>query len=340
MKKKSPKLFKTIFYFLIVFIVGELTVRILNSINNEPFWAFPDIVSKNEKLVYELNPKYRGINSFGMRQREFDLKELQGKYLIAVIGDSHTYSIKVKNAEDAFPQKIEYYLNHALSEDNVRVLNFGVPGYNTAQELELLKQKVLKFNPNLVILQYSINDIHICNYIQPENKLFNSFIHNSELLTFLWRIVIYHPSIRKYTVEYIGKNFPDGLIYKKGLVGTLSADISGENDERRLHPARTKDRVPARYHYMLSRENWEKHIDEFARLCKNENIALIATGFISQSERDFFIKEGFNVYSFYDIFANIDMGLYGYKNSKDHFDVAGCDYIGKKLAAFIKNRNF
>lgn len=340
MKKKVGRLFKITLYFLLLFIIGELTVRIFSFINNGSFLTFPDVPSKNEKLVYELDPKYRGINSFGMRQKEFDLEELQGKYVIVVIGDSHAYSIKVKNAEDTFPQKIEYYLNRMMDNANVRVLNFGVPGYNTAQELELLKAKVLNFHPKMIILQYAINDTHICNYIQPENKLINSFIHKSELFVLIWRLAIYFPGIRKYSVEYLGKRFPDALIYKKGLVGTLSADVPGEDKERRLHPARTNNRVPARYHYMLGRENWEKHIHMFAGLCKSKNIALIATGFIGSSEYDFFIKEGFTVYSFYDIFKNLDMRLYGYKNSKGHFDKEGCGFIGRALASYIKTHYF
>jgi lysophospholipase L1-like esterase len=38
------------------------------------------------------------------------------------------------------------------------VLNFGVSGYNTQQEVEMLKAKGLRYDPDLVILAYCLND--------------------------------------------------------------------------------------------------------------------------------------------------------------------------------------
>jgi hypothetical protein len=45
----------------------------------------------------------------------------------------------------------------------------------------------------------------------------------------------------------------------------------------------------------------------FARLCKQQGIVLLATGFIEDKEKELFIKEGFDVYSFYEIFKEKDM---------------------------------
>src|SRR6266446_3418183 len=156
----TRKIRDIIIIFLIIvvsfFVIGESLARIFK----EPIPMF--VKSENKKLVYELNTYYEGINSFGMRDKEIDINEIKDLYKIAIIGDSHAYSIKVKKIEETFPYGIEEHINHNIGKRIVKFLNFGVPGYNTAQELEDLKSKDLLFQPSLVILQYSIHDMHVC----------------------------------------------------------------------------------------------------------------------------------------------------------------------------------
>lgn len=313
------------------FIAGEIFFRFFKKDEIEMIVASPD-----PKLVYELNEHYRGINSLRMRDKDFRTEDLKGRYLIAVIGDSHSYAIKVKNVEDAFPAKIEQYLGHSMPEANAKVLNFGVPGYNTAQELEVLQTKALAFNPALVVLQYYLNDTHVCNYIQPKHKMLNRLVHQSKFLVWSWKKVLYSSFGQKYLYDRVGRAFPDALLYEEGLVGTLKSGAD-EAPMRKRHPPRTKDRVPQAYHYMLGEDNWRKHIHLFAQICQKRNIPVLATGIISDDERAVFLKEGFAVYSFNDIFQDKDMKDYGYNynNTADHFDARGNDVIGKALAEYI-----
>jgi len=294
------------------------------------------VASENPKLVYELNKDYKGINTFGMRDKHFDFKEIDGLYTIAVIGDSHAYSTNVKNIADTFPYQIEEHLNKNMGQRMVKVLNFGVPGYNTAQELEVLQSRALVFQPKLVILQYHINDTHVCNYIQPEYKAFNSFIHKSKFLFILWKNILYSPLGKRFLLDFVGDKFPDALLFQAGLVGTRKA-ADDEVPAHKPHPPRTHDRVPSRYHYMLGEENWLTHIKIFAHVCRQKGIALLATGFIEEEQKAILLKEGFDVYSFYDIFQDKDMREYGYNpaNTKSHFNAQGCYLIGTFLADYI-----
>src|SRR5262249_28547739 len=248
------------------------------------------VASENKKLVYELNKSYKDINSFGMRDKEFDINEINNLYKIAVIGDSHTYSINVKNIEDTFPYRIEEYINKNMGQRIVKVLNFGVPGYNTAQELEVLKSKALMFKPKLVILQYHINDMHICNYIQPKYEKLHSLIYKSKFLVTLWKNILYSSLGKRFLLEWVGEHLPDALLFQEGLVGTRKA-ADDEVPAHKPHPPRTKERVPPRYHYMLGEENWRLHIHDFAYLCRQKGILLLATGFIEQEQRIIFLNE-------------------------------------------------
>src|SRR3989338_7900938 len=93
------------------FVAGEIFIRFFKKDEITMITA-----STNPKLVYELNQSYWGVNAFGMRDKDFRMKDLNGRYLIAVIGDSHSYAIKVKDVTGAFPAKIEQYLGHAMPE--------------------------------------------------------------------------------------------------------------------------------------------------------------------------------------------------------------------------------
>jgi hypothetical protein len=316
---------------VLFFVTGEILTRLFKT-------ESPRVVaSENQKLVYELNKNYPEINSFGMRDEEFDIDSIRDLYKIAVIGDSHAYSTRVKNMAETFPSQLEKYLNQNTRQRMVKVLNFGVPGYNTAQELEVLKTKALMFEPQMVILQYCINDTHICNYIQPEDKKLNSLVHKSQFLVMLWKNILYSSFGKAFLLNWIGKKFPDALLFQEGLVGTLGG-ADTEVPARRAHPARTRDRVPGRYHYMLGEENWTIHMQSFARLCKQQGIVLLATGFIEDKEKELFLKDGFDVYSFYEIFKEKDMLAYGYNpdDTTSHFNAQGCYMIGKALAEYIQ----
>ena len=146
------------------------------------------------------------------------------------------------------------------------------------------------FEPRLVILQYCINDTHVCNYIQPEYKKLNSLIHKSQFLVVLWKNIIYSSFGKNFLLEWVGNTFPDALLFQAGLVGTQKS-ISTEVAAHKPHPPRTKDRVPARYHYMLGEENWRMHLHSFAHVAKQKGVLLLATGFIEGRKKPFFSRQ-------------------------------------------------
>jgi hypothetical protein len=314
------------------FVIGEIGARIFKA-------DLPTMVvaSENEKLVYELNKNYEGINVFGMRDRDFNIEDIKDLYRIAVIGDSHAYSLNVKNVEDTFPSQLEMALNYQAGRRIVKILNFGVPGYNTAQELEVLQSRAFMFQPHLVILQYCINDTHVCNYIQPKDKKLNTFIYKSKFLVRLWKNILYSPFGDKYLFEWVSEKLPDALLFQEGLVGTRKS-ATDEVPVHKPHPPRTKDRVPTRYHYMLGEQHWKRHIQQFAHLSKREGITLLATGFIEEKEKIEFLNEGFDVYSFYEMFQGKNMRDYGYDtdHTQSHFNEEGCYMIGEALGDYIQ----
>lgn len=93
------------------------------------------------------------INRVGMRDSERTVAKPPGTYRIAVIGDSYVAGVEVP-AESTFATRLGHLAgrcNRAGSRA-VEVLNFGVPGYGTAQEYLVLRDLALRYHPDLVLL--------------------------------------------------------------------------------------------------------------------------------------------------------------------------------------------
>src|SRR2546423_8076300 len=105
------------------------------------------------------------INSEGLRDREHSKQKPPNTFRIAVLGDSYAEAFQVEQ-DAAFWSVLERRLNDCsvLEGRKVEVINFGVGGYGTAQELLTLRQRVWDYSPDIVVLAVTtFNDI-IDNY--------------------------------------------------------------------------------------------------------------------------------------------------------------------------------
>jgi len=102
------------------------------------------------------------VNSEGLRDREHTKAKPPNTLRVAVLGDSFTEAIHVP-VEQTFWSKLERKLGNCKAvkgRKNVEVINFGVQGYGTAQELMMLRKKVWDYSPDIVILAFFIgNDV-------------------------------------------------------------------------------------------------------------------------------------------------------------------------------------
>jgi len=104
---------------------------------------------------------YIRINSAGFRDREHTRDKPSGTFRIAILGDSYSEALQV-SIEQTFWALLESNLQQcrAFNGRGVEVLNFGVSGYSTAQELLLLRQRVWDYAPDLILLAFlTFNDI-------------------------------------------------------------------------------------------------------------------------------------------------------------------------------------
>jgi hypothetical protein len=117
-------------------------------------------------LGYALRPNTKGwedsnyytTNSDGMRDRERSVARPPGVLRIAILGDSMTEAIQVP-LDQTYASVFEKSLEQCVGSDGpkIEVLNFGVVGYNLAQDYLALKQKIWKYNPQVIVVALGDN---------------------------------------------------------------------------------------------------------------------------------------------------------------------------------------
>lgn len=109
-----------------------------------------------------LNGRFWGtqvsINSRGLRDREIALQPAEDEFRILMLGDSVVFGLGVDD-DDTIPRRLEQQLNRPDGTSVYRVINMGVPSYNTVQELEQLETVGFLYSPDMVLLVFSINDL-------------------------------------------------------------------------------------------------------------------------------------------------------------------------------------
>lgn len=165
---KMKKLRTLGFYFasLIVGLVcAEIVLRLVGARFSNSFYVIdPD-------LGWTLRPGAEGdvteeavvrvkINHAGMHDdREYAVEKPADVYRVAVLGDSFAESMQVP-LEQSFGRLLQQDLA-ACRKTKVEVLNFGVQGYGTAQELLTWRLKASKYKPDdVVLLFYTGNDLY------------------------------------------------------------------------------------------------------------------------------------------------------------------------------------
>ncbi len=77
-------------------------------------------------------------------------------FRIMVVGDSFTFGPKMQ-FDDTFSKRLERILSMNDGPLKAQVLNFGISGYSTADEVNVIK-KAKDWNADLVLLQITLND--------------------------------------------------------------------------------------------------------------------------------------------------------------------------------------
>lgn len=123
-------------------------------------------VSDNPRLIYELQPSLAGRTFRDTRvstdERGFRVsppvpEDERHLTTIVMLGDSILFGHGVED-DQTFAWRLQEELARLAPARRWRVVNTGVPGYNTTMEVETLSRKVLDLAPDLVVLNVVGND--------------------------------------------------------------------------------------------------------------------------------------------------------------------------------------
>jgi lysophospholipase L1-like esterase len=162
---------------VLALLIMELVVRVMD-LPPQPLAPLPITdfrLSENPVLSYEYRPGHtpsdrpfdesnRGfaINSTGFRDYDYAETKTAETYRIIVVGDSTTAGNGVPDLDNTYTKQLEQLLNtHTTTGMHYEVLNMGVGGYHTMQEIETLRVKGLKYNPDLVLVAFCVNDFNL-----------------------------------------------------------------------------------------------------------------------------------------------------------------------------------
>src|SRR5437660_1334697 len=108
------------------------------------------------KLSYTFKHHQVFINDYGLRNRPLSARAASDTKRIVILGDSFTFAMGVPD-EKSFPVILE---NNLRRSGQYEVINAGVPGYGTAQEMLLMKELIdKKVVGDVYVLMISLNDI-------------------------------------------------------------------------------------------------------------------------------------------------------------------------------------
>jgi len=143
---------------LSAFVAAELIARQIYPFPQPQFLAIDPIVGHRHRPNIEgyfarEGLSYVRINRHGFRDKDYTIGK-NDKTRMVVLGDSYTEAFQV-DLEQTYHGRLE-----AEFADRLEVLNFGVSGYGTAQELLTYRYFARRFRPDIVVLAfYPGNDL-------------------------------------------------------------------------------------------------------------------------------------------------------------------------------------
>lgn len=141
-----------------------------------PFGQFND--GKSSQVIYQPNTSFSSVydpagdtrgylgaegrvtyrlNMFGFRGPDLPASKGANVYRILFLGDSITFGEGVRE-EDTFPVQVQKFLAAKMPGKEVQVINGGVQGYGTKEEVESYYIKGIAYAPNAVVVGFYLND--------------------------------------------------------------------------------------------------------------------------------------------------------------------------------------
>tara|TARA_B110000881_G_C18588117_1_gene526148 strand:- start:1196 stop:2308 length:1113 start_codon:yes stop_codon:yes gene_type:complete len=170
-----------VFLFLILLAATEIGSRIYeyqnqsecSLLNTEAFSNVENSLKKKicedmSKVVFEKpsisilksNQHYEtiNVNSFNFRGDEILKNKQEGTYRIFLVGGSTAFGWGSTSDENTITGFLQKMFNEIETDKKIEIINAGVPGANSVRESYYIKNILLEFKPDMIIVYDGVND--------------------------------------------------------------------------------------------------------------------------------------------------------------------------------------
>ena len=174
MKGWFNNLLVTLVGLIVGFIISEIALAFLKP---PPVrWLYPQthylpdkelgwVMKANQHSYTHDHPM--DTNSLGLRSPEINSAKQPGALRVICLGDSQTFGNGVAQ-EQTFAARLESLLRSRMPGRAIDVINAGIAGYDTVQEVKLLERIAPSLKPDIVVVGFYLNDI--VEVLQPKNR--------------------------------------------------------------------------------------------------------------------------------------------------------------------------
>lgn len=116
--------------------------------------------------LYELTPGWRSTdgrsrhNSLGFRGADIAVPKPAGRLRVVCMGESTTYCTGIADDAATYPARLQAHLAGAAPELDIEVMNAGVGGYTSIENLLHCLFRVAPLEPDVIVYYYTHNDVH------------------------------------------------------------------------------------------------------------------------------------------------------------------------------------
>lgn len=358
--KKTRVVVKVVVCMIYGLVACELFLRIFAPVPLLPHgWMVTSYGLRGNEInrsYQHTTPEYRitmRTNSKGIRaDREIPYEKTDGVKRIVLLGDSFAMGYGV-NLEDTFLSQMQKTLEE--SGVNSEIVNMGVPTYGNAEELILLMEEGLKYQPDLVLLAWHASDY-------AENIRSNLFALENGHLVRKNKTYLPKAKMREFLFQYQGYRWiaQNSHFYKFirnfvyfSIRKPLAAGVRSVSSAFKAKPERS---MAAEHHKDLKKsgDSYRQELaiellKEIKRQCVLSGsgflvfdipIRLSRTQFKSRfPSRDSGATEPFEVFNPISLFKQQKEEKIYWEKSEGHFTPLGCRIVGKGLTEFVLLKN-
>ena len=139
-------------------VVGTPRERVMYLYSEQQIQNLPSMELALPYVNYIPAPNYEGNNRLGYRGPEVEIPKPDGVFRIVALGGSTTYG-SANSAAEAYPAFLQDILREEYGYENVEVVNAGMIGYTTWDNLANYIFRVIELQPDLLIFYEGFNDV-------------------------------------------------------------------------------------------------------------------------------------------------------------------------------------